>query len=136
MIGTSLRAACGLALFSLGIAGCGGSGGGQQEVSNLAPVRLNIPRSELPSPGLCRIVGSGLARSCNDIEFAAEPGETIVFRPRDDSRRIVVCYMHRSNRNQIEGIDVFNMDTRDLIEVIQRRGDPPPPGGCQGALDS
>lgn len=129
------RAVGALALAALAVAGCGSGGGTQQDVSNLAPVRLDIPRGEIPSPGLCRIVGRGLARSCNDIEFAAQPGETIVYRPRDDTRRVVVCYMHRSNPNQIEGIDVFNMDTRDLIEVIQRRGDPPPPGGCQGALD-
>jgi hypothetical protein len=125
---------CGLAILVLGIPGCGSSGG-QEGTATLAPVRLEIPRSELPSPGLCRIVERGLTRSCDDIEFAAQTGQTIVYRPRDGTRRVVVCYMHRSNIGQIEGIDVFDMDTRDLIEVVQRRGDPPPRGGCQGALN-
>lgn len=130
---TSVRAMCGLALIALGFLGCGS---GQQDVSNLAPVRLDIPRSELPSPGLCRIVGEGnLPRSCDGVEVAAQPGATIVYRPRDGTRRVVVCYLHRSNIGEIEGIDVFDMDTRDLIEVVQRRGDPAPPSGCKGALD-
>jgi hypothetical protein len=134
MTGTVVRATCGLALLALGFGGCGG-GTGQPDVSHLAPVRLDYPRSEIPAPGLCRIVGVGLPRSCDGIEVAAQPGATILYRPRDRTRRVVACYLHRSNVGQIEGIDLFDLDTGDLIEVIQRQGDPPPPGGCQGALD-
>lgn len=134
MTGTSVRAACWAAILLLGATACGSSGQ-QGGTANLAPVRLEYPRSELPSPGLCRIAERGLTRSCDGIEREARTGQTILYRPRDGTRRVVVCYLHRSNIGQIEGIDVFDIDTRDLIEVVQRRGDPPPRGGCQGALN-
>jgi hypothetical protein len=126
---------CGIAIAVLWLPGCGGGGQQQQGTATLAPVRLEYPRSEIPSPGLCRIAERGLTRSCNGIENEAQTGQTILFRPRDGTRRVVVCYLHRSNRGQIEGIDVFDIDTRDLVEVVQRRGDPAPPGGCQEALN-
>jgi hypothetical protein len=47
---------------------------------------------------------------------------------------MVVCYMHVSTVGEIIGVDVFDMDSGRLLEVIQRRGDPPPPSGCKSAL--
>jgi hypothetical protein len=42
--------------------------------------------------------------------------------------------MSPGERGVISGADVFDLDTGRNIEVLQRIGEPPPPGGCQHAL--
>jgi len=46
----------------------------------------------------------------------------------------VVCYVSLGDWGVIAGADVFDLDTGRNIEVLQRIGEPPPPGGCQHAL--
>ncbi len=96
-------------------------------------MRLDLSRSELPAPGLCRIVGQP-ARSCDRIELGAPYGSDILFRPTDGTRRIVVCRMSVSERGVIVGVDVFDIDTRRHLDVVQAYGEDPPIGGCLGAL--
>ena len=92
----------------------------------------------MPPPGLCRVFSSSLqngraVRNCDDIEWAAEPRQTILYRPDDESRYVVVCYMSDFERGRIDDVEVFDIDTRRLVHVIQRYGDPPI-GSCQNAL--
>ncbi len=96
-----------------------------------SPVRLNIARSALPGPGLCRVwVGSlavsqqPLPRACGGIEHAAPLDSRVLFRPDDRSRTVHVRYMSTSTPGEVIGIDVFNIDTGRLVRVLQRYGDP------------
>ena len=104
----------------------------------VSPLELDIRGDALPSPGLCRIVSRDSpyprSQSCDQIEREAPPGSRVLYRPADGSRRIVVCYMSPGEWGVITGADVFNLDTGRNIEVLQRIGEPPPPGGCQHAL--
>ena len=99
--------------------------GGQSD-SGVTPIELNIPKSAIPSPGLCRIWVSGvesaqqqLARSCEDIEWTAPLGARILYRPDDGSREVIVRYMSRSTPGWVTGIDAFDIDTMRLVRVIQ-----------------
>ncbi len=98
------------------------SGGGESG----APVRLNIPRSALPGPGLCRVWISGrslsrqpLTRGCEGIENTAPLGSRVLYRPGASSREVHVRYMSTSYAGVVSGIDAFNMDTLRLVRVIQ-----------------
>ena len=98
------------------------------------PVRY----SAVPPPGYCRIFGWNLrngsaVRSCDDIEWAAEVRHTILYRPDNESRHVVVCYMSDFERGRIDDVEVFDIDTRRLVEVLQRHGEPPIVS-CQNAL--
>ncbi len=121
-------------LAELLVAACAGTSPGPA----VSPVELDLRAGALPSPGLCRIVSQDSAyprsQACDQIEREAPVGSRVVYRPADGSRRIVVCYMSPAERGVIIGVDVFDLDTRRNIEVLQRLGDPPPPGGCQHAL--
>jgi len=130
MVRRSIRIVCALAAV-IGLGACGGT----PEGGTVDPIELDVPSSEYPSPGLCKIVGVGLTRSCDGIERGAPGGARILYRPRDGTRRIVVCYLHVATVGEIIGVDVFDMDNRRLIETIQKRGDPAPPDGCKSALD-
>lgn len=95
-------------------------------------------RSDLPPPGRCSLA-SGRAidredRDCDDLEGIADPGQIILFRPTDGSGQIVVCHMDPLERGLIDAVEVFDINTGELVEVIQRHGEPPPAGGCQNAL--
>lgn len=105
----------------------------------VAPVTFPAPLSAVPPPGLCRVLSEDQRQSsrlqrCDGIEWEARPGDVVVYRPEDGSRMVVVCYMSMAERGVIDGVDVFDVDTGELIEVIRRHGEPPPEGGCQGAL--
>ena len=119
----------------LGLAGCVvASACGKPQASRHQ--YLPVSFSALPPPGLCRIYSSGspsAVRDCDDIEWDAEPRHTILYRPNDGSRHVVVCYMSDSERGRIDDVEVFDIDTRRFIQVIQRHGEPPI-GSCQGAL--
>jgi hypothetical protein len=95
-------------------------------------------RDDIPPPGRCRIAQQPLVdrehRDCDDIEWAADPGESILYRPSAETHQVVVCYMDPIERGLIDGVEVFDMDSGRLLEVIQRHGEPPPEGGCQNAL--
>jgi hypothetical protein len=125
-------ASAGACLVPALLAACAGRSG-----EPLSPTRLDVGA---PPPGLCSIVtgtggrAEGTTRSCDEIEYAAPEGSRIIFRPDDSSRRVVVCYMDIGRRNWIDGVEVFDLDTGDLIEIIQHHGDPPPSGGCANAL--
>jgi len=110
---------------------CGGLSGGR--VTDW-PIRREI----VPPPGQCRIWRENNrwepTRECRDIEYEANPGEVVLYRPDDGSRRVVVCYMSVEERGRIDGVDVYDIDSGDLLEVIQRHGEPGPRGGCQNAL--
>jgi len=95
---------------------------------------LPVPFSAVPPPGLCRVhPSSSAARDCDDIEWDTEPRSIVLYRPDDDSRYVVVCYMSDSERGRIDGVEVFDIDTRRLVHVIQRYGEPTV-GTCQNAL--
>ncbi len=47
----------------------------------------------------------------------------------------IVCYMSPAERSRIYGIDVFDIDTREHIEVLMPTGGQPPAGGCKSALE-
>jgi hypothetical protein len=101
--------------------------------SQYMPVRFR----NVPPRGLCRVNSPALvrghSRDCDDIEWAAAPGQAILFRPDDESRHVVVCYMSHFERGRIEHVDVFDYDTRRLVKVMQRDGEPPV-RSCQNAL--
>ncbi len=106
---------------------CAG-GSGDEPAS---PVRLDIAKSALPSPGLCRVwVGSlavsqqPLPRACDAIENTAPLDSRVLFRPDDRSRTVHVRYMSTSIPGDVIGIDVFNIDTGRLVRVLQRYGEP------------
>lgn len=123
-----LRGAFGAAVF---VAGCGGPPGGRV-------TDFPVPREVVPPPGRCRVWRQddrpSPIKECRNIEYEADPGGVVVYRPDDGSRRLVVCYMSVAERGRIDGVDVYDIDTGDLLEIIQRHGEPPPPGGCQNAL--
>ena len=108
---------------------------GKQPVSQYKylPVRFR----SVPPRGLCRInsweLVRGHSRDCDDIEWAVGLGGFIIYRPDDESGYVVVCYMSRFERGRIEDVDVFDYDTRHLVKVMQRNGDPPVKS-CQNAL--
>ena len=125
-----------LAAVALGVVACGARPPGYP-----SPVTLGISWGDLPPPGRCRAWVSGLPASaqplsqgCDGIEYSAPPGSKIVYRPDDGTRRVVVCYLSPSEPRQIIGVDVFDMDSQRLLEVLQRYGEDPPEGGCMAAL--
>jgi len=104
----------------------------QQNTETGPPLDFDLPSSVIPSPGLCRIwypdspeESSYLQqRSCKDIEFAvnvADVGAVILHRPKDGSRNFRVCWMSRSENGVIDGIDLFSVDKKRLIEVLLPR---------------
>ncbi len=52
-------------------------------------------------------------------------GSRVLYRPDDGSRKVFMCYLNTSEPREIIGIDVYDMDNRQIIDVLQRRGDPP-----------
>jgi len=139
--------AAGVALASIGAcAGQSASGtsesaaGGQpSRRTAVSPTELVIPPAGLPGPGLCQIydirdVQTTPSQSCNGIENRAEPGSAILYRPKDGSRNVVVCYISPAERGLIYGADLFDIDTRLNIAILIPRGGTPPKGGCPGAL--
>lgn len=99
---------------------------------------LPVPLGSVPPPGRCRVAGGGplnrAARDCDGIEWLTELGDIVLYRPEDESRHVVVCYMSLHDRGVIDAVEVFSLENRRIIEVIQRHGEPPPEGGCQNAL--
>jgi hypothetical protein len=144
---TLLRlAATGAALST--IAACAGQSSGAGEAAAagqpsrrtaVSPTELVIPPAGLPGPGLCQIydlqnIQTTPSQSCNGIENLVRPGGAILYRPKDGSRNVVVCYVSPAERGLIYGADLFDIDTRQNIAVLIPRGGPPPKGGCPGAL--
>jgi hypothetical protein len=118
-----------------GLAACGARSG--TDTPTVSPTQLEFSRREIPAPGLCRIGETGASqRTCDGIEFAAPPGSSVLYRPDDGSRRVVVCYLDVSDPGVIVGVDVFDIDTRRHIEVILSRKGPPWTGTCRAALIS
>lgn len=113
----------------------------QQVEEGTSPIRLDIPRSALPAPGLCRVWVNGLpvsqqplSRGCVGIENTAPLGSRVLYRPDDGTRRLVVCHISTSHHGEIEGMDLFNINNSRLIRVLQRYGEDPPSKACSGAL--
>ncbi len=98
-----------------------------------SPVRLGFERDELPAPGLCRIVGQA-QRSCEGIALTAPQGSRILYRMKDDSRLVVLCYMHPGERGLIYGIDVFDVLNQRLVDVVLRADDEPIRADCDQAV--
>lgn len=103
----------------------------------VSPTRLD---ARLPTPGFCRILAEDPERfapqqSCDDIEFQAPPGSTILFRPAGGARVAIMCYMSPALRSTIYSIDLFDVDTGEHIEVLMPVGGRPPTGGCKSALE-
>lgn len=104
---------------------------GSNEPQYPSPTRLGISRSALPAPGLCRILGAAQqSRTCEGIAYVAPEGSQVLYRMKDPSHVVVVCYMHRSRRGFVFGIDVFNANNQRLLDVLLRADDPPIEGDC------
>jgi hypothetical protein len=116
---------------------CGGStseGGDQssapqQSIESGPPLEFDLPRSYIPSPGLCRIyypqrpAESDYLQSqgCDNIENAVNLGGVVLFRPRDGSRNVHICYMSRSEQGVVDGIDKVSVDRLRVVGVILPR---------------
>ncbi len=121
-----LAAAC-----SSSSSGGGGDSGAapQQSIESGPPLEFNLPRSYIPSPGFCRIyypdrpAESDLlqAQSCSNIEHTVMTGGVVLFRPRDGSRNVHVCYMSRSEPGVVDGIDAVSVDRMRIVRVILPR---------------
>ena len=93
------------------------------------PLQFDLPQSYIPSPGLCRIYYPRRpaesdflsARGCNGIENAVNLGGVVLYRPRDGSRNVHVCYMSRSEQGVADGIDVVSVDRLRVVRVIMPR---------------
>jgi hypothetical protein len=106
-------------------------GAGSNEPQFPSPTRLGISRSSLPAPGLCRILGAvQKSRTCEGIALAAPRGSQVLYRMKDPSHVVVICYMHRSRRGYVFGIDVFNANNQRQLDVLLRADDPPIEGDC------
>lgn len=104
---------------------------GSNEPQYPSPTRLNISRSELPPPGLCRVIGSAQReRACEGIANVAPEGSRVLYRFRDPSYVVVICYMHPTQRRLVYGIDVFNANNQRLLDVLLRADDEPLEGDC------
>ncbi len=133
MSSSSFVKRCGMALAIAALVGCSAPPEGE----SVSPVSLDVPTREIPPPGLCRVLSVGnMNRACDGIELAAPQGTRLLYRPDDNSRRVVVCYMHTSHVGEIIGVDVFNMDNGRLLETIMKVGDAPPRDmKCSNALE-
>ncbi len=116
---------------------CGGStseGGDQasapqQSIETGPPLEFDLPRSYIPSPGLCRIYYPRrpaesdylLAQGCDNIENAVQLGGVVLYRPRDGSRNVHICYMSRAEQGVVDGIDVVSVDKLRVVRVILPR---------------
>ncbi len=119
-----------IAVASLLVAGLA-CGAGSNEPQYPSPTRLGISRSALPAPGLCRILGATQqSRTCDGIAHVAPVGSQVLYRMKDPSHVVVICYMHRSRRGHVFGIDVFNANNQRLLDVLLRADDPPIEGDC------
>ncbi len=110
--------------LSVGLVVTAACAGGSSD-GGVTPIELNVPKDQMPSPGLCRVWVSGeatarqpLARSCDGIEWTAPLGTRILYRPDDGSREVHVRYMSRSTPGFVTGIDAFDIDTMRLVRVI------------------
>ena len=100
-----------------------------------SPVRLEVARSQLPGPGLCRILdGAFQARGCEGIGWVAPRGARVAYRPAGGSRTVVICYMDPGERGVIIGIDVFNIDNQRLLDVLLSFDDEHIMGDCDDAV--
>ena len=111
------------------------SGGGdqasapQQSLETGPPLEFDLPRSYIPSPGLCRIYYPRRpaesdylqAQGCDNIEHAANLEGVVLYRPRDSSRNVHICYMSRSEQGVVDGIDVVSVDKLRVVRVILPR---------------
>lgn len=125
----------GLALTA--VSACGGQ---SRDIQSVSPTMLEIPPAGLPGPGLCQIydirdLQPGPSQRCEGLEDRVEPGSAILYRPDDGSRNAVVCYISPAQRGLIYGADLFDIDTRQHIQVLIPRGGDPPEGGCPGAYE-
>jgi hypothetical protein len=93
------------------------------------PLDFPLPRSYIPSPGLCRVYvpdRPGLsdnlqAMGCANIENTADLGTVVLYRPRDGSRNVHICYMSRSEQGVVDGIDVVSVDKLRIVSVLLPR---------------
>ena len=104
---------------------------GSNEPQYPSPTRLGIPRSSLPTPGFCRVIGAAQeSRSCEGIANVAPLGSRVLYRMKDPSHVVVICYMHISRWRVVYGIDVFNANNQRLLDVLLRADDEPLEGDC------
>ena len=54
----------------------------------------------------------------------------MLYRLKDPSHVVVICYMHPTRRRFVYGIDVFNANNQRLIDVLMRADDEPLEGDC------
>lgn len=130
------QSAVGLATAAIAVAMLAACGGQPREIVPVSPTMLVIPSSGLPGPGLCQVYDNLRAtpsQRCDGLEQRVEPGSAILYRPKDGSRNVVVCYISPAERGLIYGADRFDIDTRQHVEVLIPRGGPAPEGGCPGA---
>ena len=101
----------------------------QQSLETGPPLEFDLPQSYIPSPGFCRIYYPERpeesdflqAQSCSNIEYSVMTGGIVLYRPRDGSRNVHVCYMSRSEPSVVDGIDVVSIDKRRVVRVILPR---------------
>jgi hypothetical protein len=101
----------------------------QQSLETGPPLEFDLPRSYIPSPGLCRIYYPRrpaesdvlLAQGCDNIENAVQLEGVVLYRPRDGSRNVHICYMSRSEQGVVDGIDVVSVDKLRVVRVILPR---------------
>ncbi len=120
-----------ISIALVAFAGVTACSSGTNEPQYPSPTRLNISRSALPGPGLCRVEGAAQrTRSCEGIANIAPEGSTVLYRMKDPAYVVVICHMHRSRRGYVIGIDVFNANNQRLIDVLMRGDDEPQRGDC------
>ena len=120
---------------SVAMAGCGGGSAGSGSQSQYpSPQTLDIPRSQLPGPGLCKVLNGSLQRTCEGISLVAPEASNIAYRPNDNTRIVIICIMSREERGVIVGIDVYNIYNNRLIDVLMRANDEPFAGDCDQAV--
>lgn len=101
-----------------------------------SPVTLDVGPKAIPPTGLCTVVQGregSLPRSCEGIELAAPAGARILFRPDDGTRHVAACYLSEDESRRLIGIDVFDVDTREMVRVLQSYGQDPPAATCREA---
>ena len=94
-----------------------------------APLTLGARQRAVPPTGLCRVWDEGanrafMAQTCDGIEYSAPLGSQILYRPDDGSRIVAVCFVSRSEPREIIGIDLFDVDSGRLVQVLQDLSDP------------